>query len=303
MGAANRLDEITCMLELTERYAYPAVHPNITYHIANNFQNKLDLYVARGTGKARPTLMYFHSGGWMGELSKEMFPFDFLPFLHFGWNVANVEYRPSNVSHAPAAVEDCLCALRWVIRNAAQYNVDTRQIVLMGQSAGGTLALTTGMIPLSAAGLGRPGQLADTYDSATNLPRSAAIEIPPAAIIDWFGPTDIAEVAEGPNQQEYAVSWLGNQSDRMSVAKLVSPLSYVRVGLPPTVMIYGDQDPGIPYSQALRLRDALTQAGVSNKLITITGGGHGRFGLSETRDAYDQIFDFLENAGVKIRPD
>ena len=31
-----------------------------------------------------------------------------------GWNVVNVEYRLARVSQAPAAVEDCLCALRWI---------------------------------------------------------------------------------------------------------------------------------------------------------------------------------------------
>ena len=45
-----------------------------------------------------------------------------LPWLEMGWAVANIEYRLGEVSLAPAAVEDCLCALRWVIRNAEDYN-------------------------------------------------------------------------------------------------------------------------------------------------------------------------------------
>ena len=67
-----------------------------------------------------------------------------------GWNVVNVEYRLARVSGAPAAVEDCLCALRWIIRNAKQYNIDITKLVVSGSSAGGHLALTTGMIPPSA---------------------------------------------------------------------------------------------------------------------------------------------------------
>ena len=53
-------------------------------------------------------------------------------------------------AHAPAAVEDCRCALRWVYRNAEQYNFDLEKIVVAGSSAGGHLALTTGMLPESA---------------------------------------------------------------------------------------------------------------------------------------------------------
>jgi len=296
-------DDITWALQLSERYSYPRVHPNITYHIANNFEDKLDLYVAQEGGKPRPTLIYFHPGGWMGELTKDIFAFDVLPFLQLGWNVVNAEYRPSTVSPAPAAVEDGVCALRWVIRSASRYGFNADQIIVMGQSAGGTLALTTGMIPLSASGLGGPCGLDDISDPTTGQRRNPAVDGKIAAIIDWFGPTDIAEVAEGPAQQDYAVNWLGNQVDRLAVAKLVSPLSYVRRGLPPTIMIYGDKDPAVPYSQAVRLRDALTNVGVPNKLVTIRGGGHGRFGMLATRDAYDQIFEFLDKAGVKIRPD
>ena len=135
--------DITWALQLSERYSYPRVHPNITYHIANNFEDKLDLYVAQEGTIPRPTLIYFHPGGWMGELTKDMFAFDVLPFLQLGWNVVNAEYRPSTVSPAPAAVEDGLCALRWVIRSASKYGFNANQIIVMGESAGGTLALTT----------------------------------------------------------------------------------------------------------------------------------------------------------------
>ena len=85
------------------------VVPNITYLTANNWEAKLDVYQARGAPASSPTLIYFHGGGWTGG---------FLPYLEMGWNVVNVEYRLAKVSLAPAAVEDGLCALRWVYRNA-----------------------------------------------------------------------------------------------------------------------------------------------------------------------------------------
>jgi acetyl esterase/lipase len=48
---------------------------------------------------------------------------------------------------ATAAVEDCLCALHWIGRNAKKYNFDLSKVVVTGGSAGGHLALTTAMIP------------------------------------------------------------------------------------------------------------------------------------------------------------
>ena len=90
-----------------------AVLPNITYLTANNYEDKLDLYERRDAQDAQPTLIYIHGGGWTGGTKEGGFN-KVLPYLEMGWNVVNVEYRLARVSQAPAAVEDCLCALRWV---------------------------------------------------------------------------------------------------------------------------------------------------------------------------------------------
>jgi len=277
---------------------YPGILPDITYRTANNTDLKLDLYVPQGAHGPKPTLMFIHGGGWMSGYTKETFQTLFLPFLSLNWVVVNVDYRPSGVALAPAAVEDCLCAMRWISRNAAKYGIDIKQLVIMGNSAGGHLALTTGMIPLSSSGLGAPC----TEDDGDSV-RTRNGYIKPAAIVNWYGITDVADVLEGTNQQSWAVMWLGNQPDRIQIANSVSPINYIHPGLPPIITVHGDHDDGVPYSQAVRLHAALTKAGVKNKLVTIKGGGHGNFDLPATRDAYVQIFDFLSRAGVSVQPE
>jgi len=110
---------------------------NVTYLTANNFEAKLDVYSRMDASEPQPTLIWIHGGGWTGG-NKESQMFSLLPYMEMGWNVVNVEYRLARVSLAPAAVEDCLCALRWVIRNAKQYGFDTNKLVVSGGSAGGT---------------------------------------------------------------------------------------------------------------------------------------------------------------------
>jgi acetyl esterase/lipase len=62
--------------------------------------------------------MLFHGGGWV-DGQKERNVFQLLPYLSLGWAVINVEYRLARNTPAPATVEDCRCALRWVgIRTA-----------------------------------------------------------------------------------------------------------------------------------------------------------------------------------------
>ena len=251
--------------------------PNITYLTANNYEAKLDLYQARGQAVPQPTVLYFHGGGWTAG-SKESSILTLLPYFEMGFNVVNVEYRLARVSLAPAAVEDCLCALRWVIHNAKEYNIDTSRIVVTGNSAGGHLALTTGMIP-SSAGLDR------------QCPGPEELKV--AAIVNWYGITDVADLLDGPNMKVYAVTWLGSRENRKEIAGRVSPLTYVRSGLPPILSIQGDADPTVPYSHSVRLHAALEKAGVPNKLITVPGGLHGNFKPEEYPHLYAEIRDFL----------
>ena len=252
------------------------VTPNITYIVANNYEAKLDIYHRRDTSP-QPTLIYIHGGGWVGG-TKESSQMHFMPWLEMGWTVVNVEYRLGRVSLAPAAVEDCLCALRWIGNHAKDYHIDTGRLVVTGDSAGGHLALTTGMIP-ETAGLDRqcPGP---------PLPRIAAI-------VNWYGITDVVDLLDGPNRKTYAVAWLGSVPNREEIARRVSPLTYVREGLPPVLTIHGDADPTVPYTHALRLKEALTKAGVANQLLTIPGGKHGGFTPEERVRIYTAIREFL----------
>lgn len=258
---------------------------DITYGVFQNVPVHLDVWRnLKATGPV-PTLMYIHGGGWVfGD--KGGAPNVFLPYVERGWNIVNVEYRMAGTSPAPAAVEDVRCALRWIYRNAAQYHFDTNRIVVSGHSAGGHLALMAGMLPPDS-----------DLDSACPADASdPALKV--AAVVNWFGITDVNEILSGADRKTYAVAWIGAQPGREDRAKRVSPLTYVRSGLPPIITVHGDHDPTVPYSQAVRLRDALTAAGVSNELVTIKGGGHGSFSDDQTRYAFSRVWAFLDGHHV-----
>ncbi|MBI3787331.1 MAG: prolyl oligopeptidase family serine peptidase, partial [Ignavibacteriales bacterium] len=114
-----------------------------------------------------------------------------------------------------------------------------------------------------------------------------------AAIINWYGITDVVDLLADPNTMEYALSWFGSMSNREEMAKRVSPLTYVRKDLPPILTIHGTADQLVPYSHATRLHEALTKAGVPNQLITIPNGGHGGFTREEMLKIYATIREFL----------
>jgi acetyl esterase/lipase len=197
----------------------------------------------------------------------------------------NVDYRLAGDSVAPAAVEDCRCALRWVYRHAKEYGFDTNKIVVAGESAGGHLALMAGMLDDGAG-----------FDNECAA-QPGDTPIRPAAIVSYSGPTDVADLMEGPDQRWYASQWFGSLPNRMDLARRLSPLNYVRAGLPPIILAHGDGDLHVPYQQAIRLHEALDHAGVPNQLITMKGPIHG-WALEKNLSIQEKVFEWLGRFGV-----
>ncbi len=260
---------------------------DVTYRTVDGHAVKLDVYSKRDATTPNATLVYFHGGGWIGG-SKEAESLQFRPFLEMGWNVVNVEYRLGDVALAPASVEDAICALRWVHRNASAYRIDPNRVVLMGQSAGAHLALTAAMLPAEA-------KLA----SSCPEPKDAMV----AAIINWYGIADVNDLLHGANTRFFATAWLGEAPDREDIAKRISPLHYVRAGIPPVISIHGDEDDEVPYAHSVLLHQALESARIRNRLVTIPGGAHGGFSKAEMAHAFTEIRDFLAAESIVAADD
>jgi acetyl esterase/lipase len=260
------------------------VYPHVTYLNMGGADLKLDVYKRRTATTPQPTLIYMHGGFWVAG-NKEGAIMSLLPWMEMGWNVVNVEYRLGAAALAPAALEDCFCALRFLSgqMQAQTYNIDTSRIVVTGESAGGHLALALGTIPESE-GL-------DRECAGAPLPKVAAV-------INWFGISDVPDVIDGPHKANAAVRWFGSMPNRMEIARRVSPLTYIRPGLPPILTVHGDADTTVPYPQAVKLHEALAKVNVPNQLVTIPGGKHGNFTPEERERIYTTIREFLAKNGL-----
>lgn len=265
------------------------VHPNIVYHVANNYEAKLDVYEPAAASQPTPVVIVIHGGGWIAG-TKEERVLEMMPYLQMGFAAVNVEYRMAQVSLAPAAVEDCRCALHWVFANAKKYNFDPTRVVVQGGSAGGHLALMTGMVT-PAAGFDR-----DCFTNQDNVwSANPGTDNDPrvAAIVNWFGIADVPDELSGPNAKGYAVAWVGSQPNAEEIAKRVSPINYVTRNLPPIITIHGDKDTLVPYAQSVRLHKALDAAGVPNELHTVPSAGHGGFTYAQNQEAWAAVRAFL----------
>ena len=259
------------------------VTSNVTYQTASGMDLNLDVYrPARVTGPL-PTVLFFHGGGYALGAKKENSVLSLMPYVQMGWNAINVEYRPSNVALAPAAIEDAYCAVRWAMQNAKEYNIDVSKIVVTGQSAGSQLALMLGLAPASSG-----------FDR--NCPGADPVKV--AAVVNWYGITDFTPLVDDP-AKGFAVRWIGNQPSYKQVAAHVSPITHAsRAGLPPVITIHGDADPTVPYDQATRLTEALKKGGGQVELVTIPGGRHGGFEGAQMVRAFSAIEAFLTKNGI-----
>lgn len=263
----------------------PLASPGLVYYRVGDIDLRVSVYTPGPETVKRPTVLYIHGGGWV-HYTRDNMIFSLLPYLARGMDVVNVDYRQANQARAPAAVEDCRCALHWVFHHANQFGFDTDRLVVAGGSAGGHLALMTGMLPQSAG-----------FDDGCAF--SIGQEpVKVSAIVDFFGPTDVAQLMKDPSRQSWAVEWFAGVEDPAALARRVSPLTYVRPGLPPTIIVHGTRDDAVPYQQSARLHQAFDSVGVPNELVTIENGGHGSYPDSEKLHAQAEIFRFLEKYGI-----
>ena len=264
---------------------YPAgfiAQLNIVYTKVKDWEGKMDIYLPPKGGEPTPVVINIHGGGWNHGVKESQT--GFTTFFKIGFAVANIEYRLTGQATAPAAVEDTRCALIYLIKNAKALNIDVNKIVIMGGSSGGHLALMGGL-------------LGNDHKFDGNCMGMENIKV--AAIIDKYGITDVWDWGYGTNiTSKSATRWLGDKSSDKKFAMSVSPISYVTKGSPPTLIVHGDADPTVPYQQSVDLHKKFVEAGVKTELITVKGGGHGKFEKEKNSEINKKIADFLLSLGL-----
>jgi len=272
------------------------VRTDIPFRTASGRELTLDVYQPRRpdavNGVKNPAVIWFHGGGWvLGDKNGTVVRF--LPFLRLGYTVFTVNYRLAKESPAPAAVEDARFAVRWVQSRAAAFDVDPDRVILTGTSAGAHLAMMAGFLPVSAGCDHAPGSDAALGISVADWWSSATLnEVRVAAVIDFWGIADVKDLVDGPNARNWAIDWIGSGRDGDLAARM-SPLTWVRPGLPPVLIIHGDPDPVVPFGQSVQLSRRLETAGVPHRLVRVADGGHGDFIDPDWQRAWSEVRRFL----------
>lgn len=241
----------------------------------------LDAGVPDGPG-AHPIAILIHGGGWgAGDRAGDITLFtNMLTEVGFVWFSLDYRLAPSN--QWPACIEDVQTAIRWVKAHGAEFKGDTNRIALIGYSAGGHLAC-------QAAVLG---------DDTTRV----------QAVVGCAAPTDhIADSERRGGLSKSLQALLGRPSELDAATRTtlrdMSPINYVKPGLPPFLLVHGTSDQSVPYSQSVEFSARLNRARVPCEIITVTNAPHR---IREWRNSEPMfegwMIDWLQAVLAKDRP-
>jgi len=272
---------------------HPIEHKSIVYRTAPDKDGKpvdqsLDVYEIPD-GKPHPVIVYWHGGAWVrGNRPQSV---GNRALMDMGFNIVNVDYRLTDVAPAPAAVEDVLCSLAWVNKNATQYHLDTAHVVAYGTSAGGHLALMAGFVPQD-----------------TKLASKECGPLPKvAAVMDFYGIPDVTGViTTGIPLSKSTLRWIGGtgatDASTLAMANSMSPNTYLRASLPPVFIAHGDADPTVPYTQSVALKKSLEGLHVPVTMFTVPGGAHGGFPPDQTLLINEALIKFFVENHILAPP-
>lgn len=222
---------------------------DIVYKEVDGEDLTLDLFLPeREDFQNTPVILYIHGGGFIRGDKSEIFELSslFQAWLQEGWAVASVNYRLLyGDTMFPDNVEDVASALKWLEKNGPKFNLNIEQIGLVGHSAGGNLALLTG------------------------LSKENSVQF----IVSMAGPTKLYGSEDFELRKKLMEIINQNDFDNKILQK-ASPIDLLDESGPPILLVHGTDDNFVPYEQSRIFHEKALELGADCRLLTIEGGGH-----------------------------
>jgi acetyl esterase/lipase len=235
---------------------------------------KMDMYLPAGRTTATiKVVIIIHGGGWnlgdKSDMTSYVEPLqNFLP----GYAVFNINYRlAASVSTIfPTQENDVKAAIDFINSKRAEYNISDK-FVLLGVSAGAHLSLL------------------QAYKYSTPKIK---------AVVDFFGPTDMAAMYNDPASifvpaSDIALLFGGaTPATNPTIYAQSSPITFVNAQSVPTIILHGGLDALVKVSQATSLRDKLALNNIVHQYVFYPNEAHGWAGAN-LLDSYLKIQTFL----------
>jgi|GEM_PF-966030 len=221
-----------------------------------------------------PVVVFVLGSGWRPTARERLLP-QLIEFAKAGYAVASIDYRGSAEAAFPEPQKDVLAAIRYLRSNAASLGLDPDRMALMGNSAGGHLALSAALGADSAI-------FVDERWAGVSASVDAVIGIYPAA---YFQPG-----------VDYFSQHLGVDFSRPdAVAPEGSePIDLLSAGDPPVMIVQGTADPVVPLSSSERFYEEASAKGHEPELVIVDGIGHNFDQMISVPEVREAMLRFLD---------
>jgi acetyl esterase/lipase len=245
-------------------------YPDVTY--GTDPLQKMDIFLpAARTVNSTKTMVVIHGGAWMdGDKADMTFVVDSMKKRLLTYAIINVNYRlaANGITNVfPSQETDVKTAVEFYLNKSTEYKV-SKDIIVLGASAGAHLAL---------------------LHSYKNDPDKHV-----KAVVDFFGPTDLALIWNQGFYQQLALTAVTGKtySQDPAIYTQSGPINFVTAQSPPTIVLQGGIDDIVLPVQSTNLIDKLNLMGVPNQLVVYPNEGHG-FTTADNVDALGKILPFI----------
>ncbi len=202
----------------------------------------------------RPCVLFIHGGGW-SSCSADYYLRHMQRITERGAVAASAEYRlKTDHNTLDVCIGDCAAIVRYLRRHAEELGILPHKLCVVGESAGGHLALCLASPRILPDEAVRP-------DLVVNL--NGVVDMTGVFRDRFFSAEELADCSD-------ADAWL----NRYRVEEAYSPLYRVGKGNSPALHIQGLRDPVVKPEETLRYHQALQEAGVPSELILLPDQSH-----------------------------
>ncbi|MFA7667128.1 MAG: alpha/beta hydrolase [Burkholderiaceae bacterium] len=231
-----------------------------------------------------PVVLYIHGGGFVASSYATHDAITWGIARQTGALVISVNYRRAPENPYPAAPDDCLATLDWIVEHADLLGADPRRLAVAGDSAGGCLAT---VLAAHCADRGRPGlrMQALLYPCLdTRFDRRSMVD-------------DRDPMLSREAMRFFWDAYLGGRLDTDD-ARAVPMRRASLAGLAPAYLLVGEFDP--LRDETLEYAERLRGDGVATECRVLPGCIHGllraRFVSEAASEAFDRLCDALRQA-------
>jgi len=236
-------------------------------------------------GKALPAVIFIHGGALIWGSRHDIQPAIVELLNLHGYAVISIDYRLAPTTKLPEILTDIQDAITWVKDGCGDsVAINPRKIVVMGSSAGGYLALSSGVFtsrPSAIVSFYGYGSIAEDWylkPSAHYLGQGIVKE---SDALTCLGSSGIISEASFDRFPYYVYTrqtgtWPQAVTGReVHALDEFCPEQKVNADYPETLLIHGTKDSDVPFECSVSMALALGKAGKSVELHLVAGREHG----------------------------